>query len=60
MGISFDAAGEHLIVATFDYFNSNKGGLDIWRVNQKPNLSLEYAGRINVPHGSHQVVVASS
>ncbi len=58
-GISFDAKGEHLIVATFEYLNSTKptGGLDIWRVKQEPRLSLQYAGRINVPHGSHQVIV---
>lgn len=59
-GISFDATGEHLIVATFEYFNSDEltGGLEVWRVNQKPNLGLEYIGRIDVPHGSHQVIVA--
>ena len=58
-GISFDATGEHLIVATFEYLNSDKptGGLEIWRVKREPNLSLQYAGRINVPHGSHQVIV---
>jgi hypothetical protein len=50
----------NLIVATFEYLNSTQptGGLDIWRVNPEPNLGLQYAGRINVPHGSHQVVVA--
>lgn len=59
-GISFDAIGEHLIVATFEYLDSDKptGGLDIWQVNIEPNLGLQYAGRINVPHGSHQVIVA--
>jgi hypothetical protein len=59
-GISFDATGEHLIVATFEYLDSTEptGGLDVWRVNPEPNLGLQYAGRINVPHGSHQVIVA--
>ena len=59
-GISFDATGEHLIVATFEYVDSNEptGGLDIWRVNSEPNLSLQYAKRIDVPHGSHQVLVS--
>jgi 6-phosphogluconolactonase (cycloisomerase 2 family) len=59
-GISFDATGEHLIVATFEYLDSDQptGGLEIWRVNHEPNLSLQYAGRINTPHGSHQVIVA--
>lgn len=59
-GISFDATGEHLIVATFEYLDSTQptGGLDIWRVNPEPNLGLQYAGRINVPHGSHQVIVS--
>ena len=59
-GISFDATGEHLIVATFEYFDSDEptGGLDIWQVKQEPNLGLEYAGRIDVPHGSHQVLVS--
>ncbi len=59
-GITFDATGEHLIVATFEYLNSQqpKGGLDIWRVNRQPSLGLQYAERIDVPHGAHQVVVA--
>jgi hypothetical protein len=59
-GISFDATGEHLIVATFEYLDSTQptGGLDVWRVNLKPNLGLQYAGRIDVPHGSHQVIVS--
>ena len=58
-GISFDATGEHLIVATFEYLDSDQptGGLEIWRVNHEPNLSLQYAGRINTPHGSHQVII---
>ena len=59
-GISFDATGEHLIVATFEYLDSDEptGGLDIWRVNLEPNLGLQYAGRIDVPHGSHQILVS--
>lgn len=61
-GISFDATGEHLVVATFEYFDSDKptGGLEVWQVKREPNLVLEYAGRIDVPHGSHQVIVAPS
>jgi hypothetical protein len=44
----------------FEGLNSNEptGGLDIWRVKREPRLTLQYARRINVPHGSHQVVVA--
>ena len=57
-GISFDATGEHLIVATFEYLDSDRGGLEVWRVEQEPKLDLQYAGRINVPHGSHQVIVS--
>jgi hypothetical protein len=59
-GITFDATGEHVIVATFEYLNSAQptGGLDIWRVNREPRLELAYVGRINVPHGSHQVLIA--
>lgn len=56
-GISFDATGEHLIVATFEYLDSDKGGLEVWQVKREPKLDLQYAGRINVPHGSHQVIV---
>lgn len=58
-GITFDATGEHLIVATFEYLDSEKptGGLEIWRINRAAALNLEYVGRINVPHGAHQVVV---
>ena len=58
-GISFDATGEHLIVATFEYLDSDRGGLEVWRVKRELNLDLQYAGRIDVPHGSHQVIVAS-
>ncbi|MBD2071064.1 beta-propeller fold lactonase family protein [Leptolyngbya sp. FACHB-671] len=59
-GLTFDATGEHLIVATFEYLNSEEpgGGLEVWRISQEPAPNLEYVGRINVPHGSHQVVVA--
>ena len=56
-GISFDATGEHLIVATFEYLDSDKGCLEVWEVKREPNLSLQYVGRINVPQGSHQVIV---
>ena len=50
----------YLIVATFEYLNSDEptGGLEVWRVKQEPNLDLEYAGRIDVSHGSHQVLVS--
>lgn len=59
-GITFDATGEHLIVATFEYLNSREptGGLEVWRVNREAALELEYVGRIKVPHGAHQVTVA--
>jgi 6-phosphogluconolactonase (cycloisomerase 2 family) len=59
-GITFDATGEHVIVATFEYLDSPKprGGLDIWHVDREPNLRLQYTGRIAVPHGAHQVIVA--
>ena len=59
-GISFDATGEHLIVATFEYLDSNRptGGLEVWRVKPEPNLGLQYAGRINVPYGSHQIIIS--
>jgi DNA-binding beta-propeller fold protein YncE len=59
-GITFDTTGEHVIVATFEYLDSAQptGGLDIWQVSQEPRLALKYTGRINVPHGSHQVLVA--
>lgn len=59
-GITFDATGENLLVATFEYLDSQQptGGLEIWRVERQPNLRLQYIGRINVPHGAHQVLVA--
>lgn len=58
-GIAFDATGEHVIVATFEYLNSPQptGGLEIWQV-KRPHFDLEYMGRINVPHGAHQVLVS--
>ncbi|HEY9626953.1 MAG TPA: beta-propeller fold lactonase family protein [Coleofasciculaceae cyanobacterium] len=59
-GITFDATGNHVIVATFEYLNSPQptGGLEIWQVNREPRLDLKYQGRINVPHGAHQVLVS--
>jgi DNA-binding beta-propeller fold protein YncE len=59
-GITFDATGEHIIVATFEYLDSAQptGGLEIWQVSRQPRLELKYYGRINVPHGAHQVLVA--
>jgi DNA-binding beta-propeller fold protein YncE len=59
-GITFDATGDHVIVATFEYLNSPQptGGLEIWQVNREPQLKLEYQGKINVPHGAHQVLVS--
>lgn len=59
-GITFDATGDHVIVATFEYLNSPQptGGLEIWQVNREPQLELEYKGQINVPHGAHQVLVS--
>lgn len=61
-GITFDATGDHVIVATFEYLNSAQptGGLDVWQVSREPRLELAYVGRINVPHGSHQVLVSPS
>lgn len=60
-GITCDATGDHVIVATFEYLNSPQptGGLEIWQVNREPQLKLEYQGKINVPHGAHQVLVSS-
>jgi sugar lactone lactonase YvrE len=59
-GIAFDATGENLLVTTFEYLDSKQptGGLEVWRVEREPNLRLQYTGRIAIPHGAHQVVVA--
>ena len=60
-GITFDATGAHVLVATFEYLDSEAptGGIEVWRVDRDPTLGLHYLGRINVPHGAHQILVAS-
>lgn len=59
-GISFDAKSEHVAVATFEYLDSPQptGGVEAWQILRKPNLQLKHLGRISVPHGAHQVLLA--
>jgi 6-phosphogluconolactonase (cycloisomerase 2 family) len=55
---SFDASGNYLAVAVFDYFTSAPGGVEIWRVVREPSLALERTDQvIDVGRGTHQVVI---
>lgn len=57
---TFDASGNYLAVAVYDYFTPKpKGGVEIWRVVREPSLALERTNQIiDVGRGTHQVVIA--
>lgn len=57
---TFDASGNALAVAVYDYFTPNpEGGIEFWRVIQKPTPELERTGYVvDVGRGVHQVLVA--
>lgn len=56
---TFDASGNSLAVAVYDYFTPQpEGGVEIWRVVRQPSLALERTGVIiDVGRGVHQVVL---
>jgi DNA-binding beta-propeller fold protein YncE len=59
-GAAFDASGNVLAVTVYDYFTPKpEGGIEFWRVLQKPTPELQQTGYvIDVGRGVHQVLVA--
>lgn len=57
---AFDASGNFLVVAVYDYFTPKPtGGIEFWRVLEKPRLELQRTEDIiDVGRGVHQVLVA--
>jgi DNA-binding beta-propeller fold protein YncE len=58
-GAAFDASGNALAVAIYDYFTPKpEGGIEFWQVIQKPKPELRWTGyAIDVGRGVHQVLV---
>jgi DNA-binding beta-propeller fold protein YncE len=56
-GAAFDASGDSLAVAVYDYFTPKpEGGIEFWRVIQKPKPELQRTGYVvDVGRGVHQV-----
>lgn len=59
-GAAFDASGKALAVAVYDYFTPKpEGGIEFWRVIQKPEPELKRTGYVvDIGRGVHQVLVA--
>jgi DNA-binding beta-propeller fold protein YncE len=59
-GAAFDASSGFLAVAVYDYFTPKpEGGIEFWRILQKPMLQLQRTGSmVEVGRGVHQVLVA--
>jgi DNA-binding beta-propeller fold protein YncE len=59
-GAAFDASGNGLAVAVYDYFTPKpEGGIEFWRVIQQPKLKLQRTGYIvDLDRGVHQVLGA--
>ncbi|KAB8334675.1 lactonase family protein [Scytonema tolypothrichoides VB-61278] len=57
---AFDTSGNSLVVAVYEYFTPKpKGGIEFWRVLQKPKPELHRTGYVvDVGRGVHQVLVA--
>lgn len=58
-GAAFDAISNTLAVAVYDYFTPKpEGGIELWRVVEKPTPELQGTGYIvDVGRGVHQVLV---
>jgi 6-phosphogluconolactonase (cycloisomerase 2 family) len=56
----FDASGNYLAVAVYDYFSPKpEGAVELWQVVRETDLVLKHTNqRIDVGRGAHQVVVA--
>jgi hypothetical protein len=59
-GAAFDASGNGLAVAVYDYLTPKpEGGIEFWQVIQQPKLKLQRTGYIvDLDRGVHQVLVA--
>ncbi|NMF63563.1 lactonase family protein [Brasilonema octagenarum] len=59
---AFDASGNFLVVAVYDYFTPKpEGGIEFWQVLEKPKPELQRTGYVvDVGRGVHQVLVARS
>lgn len=57
---AFDASGNYLAVAVYDYFTAKpEGAVELWQVVREPALALRHTNqRMDVGRGAHQVVVA--
>ncbi len=58
--VAFDASGNYLAVAVYDYFTPKPaGGIELWQVIQTPKPTLRQIGEvIDLGRGVHQVLVA--
>jgi hypothetical protein len=59
-GAAFDASGNGLAVAVYDYFTPKpEGGIEFWQVIQQPKIKLQRTGYVvDLDRGVHQVLVA--
>jgi DNA-binding beta-propeller fold protein YncE len=59
-GAAFDASGNGLAVAVYDYLTPKpEGGIEFWQVIQQPKPKLQRTGHvIDLDRGVHQVLVA--
>jgi hypothetical protein len=59
-GAAFDASGNGLAVAVYDYFTPKpEGGIEFWQVIQQPKPKLQRTGYVvDLDRGVHQVLVA--
>jgi DNA-binding beta-propeller fold protein YncE len=59
-GATFDASGNELAVAVYDYLTPKpEGGIEFWQVIQQPQLKLQRTGYVvDLDRGVHQVLVA--
>lgn len=57
---AFDASGNYLAVAVYDYFTPKpEGGVELWKVIREPSPALRHTNQmIDVGRGAHQVMVA--
>ncbi|MBW4657992.1 MAG: lactonase family protein [Drouetiella hepatica Uher 2000/2452] len=57
---AFDASGNYLAVAVYDYFTSKpEAGIELWQVIRSPELGLRHTRQvIEVDRGAHQVMIA--
>ncbi len=59
-GITFDASGEYVLAAVFEYHRPNeaKGGLEVFRITKGDKPELKHVGTIPSLRGTHHVEIA--